>query len=400
MRVVLAHCYYRSSAPSGEDAVFRNERELLANSGVDVIPYELHNDDIDDSSIYSRLVVAKETAWSARRNRELSNLLTKCRPDVVHFHNTFPQMSPSVYAACRQNGIPVVQTLHNFRLVCPGALLLREGRPCEECLGNSLLPALRHRCYRGSLAATGALVWMLSRGRMTGIYQSAVNRYIALTNFAAGRLAAGGLPRDRIAVKPNFLPMVHSPGNGEGGYGIYVGRLSDEKGVRTLIEAWEKVKGIPLKILGEGPLRRELEQHVVQRRLPVEFMGYRSREKVLELVGKALFQVVPSNCYEGFPMAVLEAYASGTPVIASAIGSLDEIVINDEGGLKFVPRDADDLARKVLDLTEDKDQLSRQRRKARAIYEQHYTPESNLDRLFKIYQEAGVGNHGLTSRSN
>ena len=322
----MAHNYYRSSAPSGEDQVFQNELTLLRKHGIDVIPFERFNDNIEHFSLFKRMRLASDTAWSPSTYRDLSQVIRERHPDIAHFHNTFPQISPSAYAACRDSGVPVVQTLHNFRFICPGGLLLRDGRPCEDCVGTNLLPALRHRCYRGSLPATGALVWMLMRNRWHGTYQTLVNRYIALTKFAASRLIAGGLPKDRISIKPNFAPGVSAPGPGDGRYAVYVGRLSAEKGLRTLISAWKLIPEIPLKILGDGPLREELVDLSLKNNLPIKFLGFCDRPTIIDTVGHAAFQVVPSEWYEGFPMVILEAYACGTPVVCSRIGSLDEIV--------------------------------------------------------------------------
>jgi glycosyltransferase involved in cell wall biosynthesis len=387
MKVLLAHDYYRSSAPSGEDTVFRNERALLERNGVEVIAFERFNDDIDDSSLRSRLRLAIDGAWSQQTYEQLSEVVRSTRPDVAHFHNTFPLISPSAYAACRDHRVPVVQTLHNYRFICPGALLTREGRPCEDCVGTSLLPALRHRCYRGSLPATGAVVWMLARNRAKGVYQSLINRYIALTNFAAGKLVAGGLPEDRMHVKPNFLPDAPEMGLGDGGYAVYVGRLSEEKGVRTLLEAWRKIEGFPLKIFGDGPLRHELEDEARRDALPVEFLGFRPRQEILDAVRRADLQIIPSECYEGLPMVVLEAYACGTPVVASQLGGLNELV-EENSGIKFEPGNARDLVAKLNVLRRDRPHLQAMRRQARALFERRYTAERNLPRLLEIYDLA------------
>jgi len=388
MRILLAHDYYRSSAPSGEDAVFRNERALLEKNRIEVIPFERFNDDIDDSTLSDRLRLAGDGAWSKRTHGELSEVIRRTRPDLAHFHNTFPLISPSAYAACQDNGVPVVQTLHNYRLICPGALLMRDGHPCEDCVGTSLLSALRYRCYRGSLPATGAVVWMLSRNRLQGTYRTLVNRYIALTKFAAGRLVAGGLPESRMEVKANFLPDAPAMGFGGGNYAVYVGRLSEEKGVRTLLEAWRYVEGFPLKILGDGPLRHELEEQTRRGALSVEFLGFRPREDIFEVVGNADVQVIPSECYENFPIVVLEAYACGTPIVASRIGSLDEIVVERESGIKFEPGNPIDLARTLNGLLADRSCLHAMRRKARALFEENYTADQNYIKLLEIYDRA------------
>jgi glycosyltransferase involved in cell wall biosynthesis len=389
MRILLAHDYYRSSAPSGEDTVFRNERALLETNGVEVVPFERFNDDIDDSTLRNRVRLAVDGAWSNRTYEQLSDVISKTRPDVAHFHNTFPLISPSAYAACQDNGVAVVQTLHNYRLICPGALLMRDGHPCEDCVGTSLLPALRYRCYRGSLPATAAVVWMLSRNRLRGTYRTLVNRYIALTQFAAGRLVAGGLPQSRVEVKPNFLPNAPEIGRGDGKYAVYVGRLSEEKGVRTLLEAWRHVDGMTLKILGDGPLRQELEEHARRHgALAVEFLGFRPREEIMKVIGDAELQIIPSECYEGFPMVVLEAYACGTPILASRIGGLDEIVVDDETGVKFAPGNPADLLEKLNGLRADRARLHAIRRKARIVFEENYTAEQNYPKLLDIYHRA------------
>jgi glycosyltransferase involved in cell wall biosynthesis len=385
MRVLLCHVSYRQSG--GEDMVYANEHRLLQSQGITVIPFARNNKDIDESGLSGRLALAKNTAWCNQAYKDITEEIHKSRPDIAHFHNTFPLLSPSVYAACRDQGIPVVQTLHNYRLICPGGTLERAGHVCEDCVGTSLWPALRHRCYRDSLPATAAVVWMLARNRLRGTYQQLVNQYIALTRFAADRLINGGLPQERVAIKPNFLPNppLH-PGAGDGNYAVYVGRLSREKGLHTLLSAWRQVRNLPLKIIGDGPLRAELEQQVQQEHLSVEFLGFRAHPDVLDQVARATLQVIPSECYEGFPMTVLEAYACGTPVLASRLGSLDEIVIEGETGLKFGAGDADDLKNKVLRLQNDPELLGSLRRGARQQFEGHYTADRNFRALMTIYE--------------
>ena len=388
MKVLLAHDYYRSTAPSGEDAVFRNELELLESNGNEVVLFERFNDDIDDSTFKKSLGVALEGAWSKTAYRDITEIIRQARPDVAHFHNIFPLISPSAYAACQDNGVPVVQTLHNYRFICPGALLMREGKPCEACVGTSLLPALRYRCYRGSLAATGAQVWTIASNRWRGSYRNNVNRYIALTQFAVNKLTTGGLPRERIEVKSNFLPAVPAVGMGGGGYALYAGRLSAEKGIQTLINAWKDIQGLQLKVFGDGVLRAQLVEQVQQDGSNVEFMGFRPAEDILACASRAEMMIIPSECYEGFPMAVLEAYACGTPVVASRIGSLDEIVVEGKTGVKFEPGNAMDLVKKVNFLLSDKAGLIEMRRHARAMFDNNYTAEKNYIQLMGIYQRA------------
>lgn len=398
MKVLLGHNFYRSSAPSGEDTVYRNERRLLEANGIEVIPFERFNDDIDASTLSKRVGLALNGGWSRRSYRELSALLRKSRPDVAHFHNTFPLISPGAYAACRDQGVPVVQTLHNFRFVCPQAMLQRDDRPCEECLGQSLLPALRHRCYRRSLPATLAQVWTIMLNRFLDSY-SLVDRYIALTRFAAGRLAAGGLPAARIEVRPNFLMDTPPPGDGAGGYAVYVGRLSREKGVHTLLAAWEMIGGMPLKIIGAGPEREELERKAKLRGLPVVFAGFLPPGELGEIVGKATLQVIPSEWYEGFPMALLDAYACGTPVAASRIGSLAEIVEEGKTGVTFEAGSPRSLAAAVNELRGDAPRLKIMRSRARAVFLDKYTPGKAFDALHGIYDRVIHDNGAKSGKS-
>lgn len=366
--------------------VYRNERALLERSGHQVIPFERFNDDIDDSSLEKRAKLALSAIRSQRTLQELEAIILRERPDVAHFHNTFPQISPSAYHACHRHFVPVVQTLHNFRVVCPQAMLMRRGKPCERCLGGSLLPALRHRCYRHSFAATLAQVLTITLNRRWGSY-SLVNRYLALTRFAADRFVAGGIPVGSMAVKPNVLPDPPPVGKGDGGYALFAGRLSPEKGVRTLLDVWKEKPGLPLKVFGSGPLEEDLKTSACRTGMIVEFHGYCNRQELFTEIGRAEFVVVPSECYEGFPMVVLEAMACGTPVVASRLGSLDEVVIEGITGVKFTPGDPRDLAAVVTELRHDRSRLAEMRKRCRLHFEQHYSEARAVATLTKVYRE-------------
>lgn len=387
MKILLAHTFYRSSAPSGEDAVYLNERKLLEEH-FDVVRFEKYNDDIDDSTLSKQVGLALSGAWSKTTYQELSILIEQTRPDLAHFHNTFPQMTPSAWASCQEQGVPVVQTLHNFRYICPAALLQRDGKPCEDCIEGSIANALKHRCYRNSIPATSAQIWTIVRNRWNGSFRNNVDRYIALTEFAASRLAAGGLPRDKIAIKPNFLLDTPAAGSGDGSYILYTGRLSEEKGIHTLLKAWQKIDSpITLKLAGDGPLRQQLEQYCHTHQLNVEFLGFCSRERVLQLVGDALLQVVPSEWYEGFPMVILEAYSCGTPVLASRIGSLNEIVQEGKTGFKFSVGDVDSLASSFRSILSNLGTVKSMRTTVRQVFLEQYTAECNLKRTQRIYEQ-------------
>ena len=387
MKILIVHCYYRSSAPSGEDAVAENEIDLLKQRGHDVITYKKYNDDLDDSSLFKKLSIAINTIWSRSTYKELTAILNSERPDIVHFHSIFPQISPSAYKACYDADIPAIHTLHNYRQICPGALLQREEKVCELCLHGSIFNSLRYKCYRNSLLATGTLAATIVFNRFIGTYNKYVSKYIALTQFSASRMSLGGVEENLLVVKPNFLPSSPKPGNGTGSYAVYVGRLSQEKGVRTLIKAWAGID-MKLKIIGDGPLRNELTKLSEKELQNIEFCGYLDRKTILEIVSDAAFQLVPSEWYEGFPMVLLEAFSCGTPVIGSDIGSIGEIVVNGETGLKFEPGNPEALKDAVLSLLSDSENLKQLRKSTRKAFDQKYSKNISYDILMDIYNKA------------
>lgn len=386
MKILLGHNFYRSSSPSGEDAVYLNERALLLEHA-EVVAYERYSDDINATGFMQRLHLAGEVGWSRQTYQEISALIEQEQPDLAHFHNTFPLISPSAFAACRAHGVPVVLTIHNYRLVCANAFLMRQGEICEKCLGGNLLPALWYRCYRNSLPATMAQVWSQASNRWRGSYHRDVDCYIALTQFAADKLIAGGLPAQRFVIKPNFLPGDVEPGNGDGGYVVFVGRLSEEKGVLTLLSAWEQLGNYPLRLVGDGPLRGALEAIASERRLPVTFLGTQAKADVIRIIKDAALLVLPSEWYEGFPMVIIEAFACGTPVVASRIGGVPAIVRDGFNGANFRPRDPDDLAMTLRRVLQDTDLLSSFRLNAYRDFRMQYTPEANIQKLLAIYNK-------------
>jgi glycosyltransferase involved in cell wall biosynthesis len=401
MRVLLVHCFYRSAAPSGEDSVYRNEKKLLEDNGYEVITYEKFNDNLDNSSTLKKLSAGIEFVWSPTAFREITSIIEKYKPDIAHFHNIFPQISSSAYAACKQFKVPVVQTLHNFRYICPGGLLQRNSKPCEKCIDVSLLSSLVHKCYRNSFVATLPMATMIYFNRLSGNFSNNVDRYIALTEFGKARFAMGGLPQHKIAVKPNFVTDTFNENGNEAGneersgesstlgdYVLYVGRLTQEKGVITLINACKQTKEIPLKVLGDGELRAQLESLCIQFNLNVEFLGYQNKDTVISMLKKSRFLVLPSECYEGFPVTVAEAYSCGKPVLGSKIGSLDEIIIENVTGRKFAFGSENSLAERMRWMWSDTMGLEQMSKNARAIFEEKYNPEKNLHLLRNIYNDA------------
>ena len=382
MRVLLAHNYYQQ--PGGEDVSFAAEAELLRRHGHDVVFYTRHNDEI---GAMRPLSLASATLWNRAAAREVSALIARTRPDIVHLHNTFPLLSPAIAGAARSAGVPVIQTLHNYRLICPKAQLFRDGKPCEQCADHTIAwPAIRHACYRGDRRATSVVVGLNALQRTFPGFARAADRFIVLTDDARERLIAGGLPAERLVVKPNFLPNDPGIGCGTGGYALFAGRLSPEKGLHTLLDAWAKLRSpLTLKIAGGGPLADEV-RHAADRDRRIEVLGRCDHDEVLSLLKEAAFFVFPSVWYEGLPHTIIESFAVGTPVVASHLGAMCELVRDGETGLHFAPGDSADLAGRVGWLLDHPVERSSMRTNARREYEERYTAERNYDLLMNIYR--------------
>ena len=387
MSILFVHNYYQQ--PGGEDAGVRQERDLLAAAGHRIIEYVRHSDEIVLGGFWGRMHLCIGTVWSKRTLHELSSLLRREKPDIAHFHNIVPLISPSAYYACARATVPVVQTLHNFRLLCPAGSLYRQGRVCEECMEHTLLPSLRHRCYKNSLTATGTVALMVASNRLLGTWDAKVDCFIARTEFAKRKFVQGGLPADKIVVKPCFVDPDPGPSNNLGDAALFVGRLSVEKGVRTLLEAWEHLEGrIPLRIAGDGPLRAEVEERVVSHNIPsITFLGRLESAAVITEMKHARFLLFPSEWYEGLPLTIVEAFACGIPVFSSRIGSMIEVVEHGRCGLHFTPGDPKDLAASAKWAWEHPREVQTMGRNARAEYEARYTGERNLQMLTEIHEQ-------------
>jgi FkbM family methyltransferase len=386
MKILIVHNRYRH--PGGEDVVFEQERELLEQIGNQVLIYSRSNLEMDAmNSASQRLIRVKNMVSSSETQREFSKLLTAERPDVVHIHNTFVMVSPSVYSACAEQNVPVVQTLHNYRLLCPAATLFRDGHPCEECLEHGLGRATRHACYHDSHLATASVALMLSVHRQRHTWDRKVDAYIALSEFARAKFVEGGFPADKIFVKPNFVSPDPGFGSGPRDYALFAGRLSAEKGVSTLLAAWDRLEGpVPLRIVGDGPDRKGFEAQVTSRCGPaVSFLGHLKREETLAMMRKARLIIVPSECYENFPLVIAEAFACGTPVLCSRLGALEEAVEDGRTGIHFTAGNADDLAAKLDWAWTHPEQLKAMGREVRVEYEMKYTPAVNHKILTQIY---------------
>ncbi|MFZ0523489.1 MAG: glycosyltransferase [Candidatus Acidiferrales bacterium] len=387
MKILLVHNTYQQAG--GEDVVFEQERKNLQRAGHHVATYERSNHEIEQFSALQRATLIKRIVWNSDSRREFAELLARESPDLVHVHNTFIMISPSIYGACREKGVPVVQTLQNYRLMCPGALFFRDGKVCEDCVEHSLWSGIRHGCYRDSKLQTAGVALMLAWHRQLKTYHELVDCSVAATEFSRAKFVAAGFDAKKIVVKPNFMDQDPGPRQGLGDYAVFAGRLSQEKGVATLVAAWEHVQpGIPLKIVGDGPLRSSLEAQVKKRGLTgITFCGRISRDETIATVKGARFQITPSLWYEGFPMVIVEAFACGVPVLCSRLGGMQEIVADSVTGLHFNPGDAQDLASKVEWAWNHSTELSEMGRAARRKFETDYTAEKNYTRLMEIYEQ-------------
>lgn len=388
MKIAVVHNTYQR--PGGEDMVVAAETSLLERYGHKVVRYSRSNDEIAAMSRPERFFMVKDLIHSEKSKKELHALLRTEKPDVVHVHNTFMMMSPSVYEACWDAGIPVVQTLHNYRLLCPGWSLSRNGEVCEECLNHGLWRGVWHGCYRDSKLMTAAVALMLQVHRTKGTWNKSIDGYVALTNFARKKFIQGGLPGPAVHVKPNFLADDPGERTSEGRSVLFIGRLSAEKGVKVLVEAWKKISApIPLVIMGDGPLRHLLEAEAPTRGLAnITFTGWRTRDEILVAMKQASVVVIPSVWYEGFPMTLVEAFACGTPVICSNLGGLGEIVEDGRTGLHFRAGDAEDLASKMEWAWNQPAALSSMGRAARQHFEKSYTADTNYQQLLQIYEKS------------
>jgi glycosyltransferase involved in cell wall biosynthesis len=278
--------------------------------------------------------------------------------------------------------------VQNYRLVCPAATLLRDGQVCEACLRRSVpYPGVIHACYRGSRMASAAVAGMLAVHRMAGTWRNKVHTYIAVTEFLKEKLVEGALPAEKITVKPNCLQDEPDPGTGAGGYALFAGRLAPEKGLDTLLSAWQRLPHVPLKIAGDGPLRKRITEEA--KSLPgVSFLGFLSAPELRACMQHAVLLVVPSEWYEGFPMTLLEAMACGTPAVVSDLGSLREIVEEDVTGARFRPGDAQALAQIIEQLVADPEHLKCMRARVRESFIARYSAKQNYSQLQAIYRAA------------
>lgn len=381
MRILVCHSVYQHRG--GEDAVVEAEVDLLQRHGHDVEVYLRHNVDLQHTG---KLRIARDTLWSPRTAQELPDMVSRFQPDLIHVHNTFPTLSASLYWAADRLRVPVVQTLHNFRTLCVQAMFLRDDRVCEDCLGKLPWRGVVHGCYNGSPVQSAVLCASLGLHRLLGTYRNKIDRYIALNDFCRKKFVEGGLPAERISIKPNFVDLAPLPPPSTRDGILFVGRLSREKGIATLAEACgsdEMGSGLGVvKVAGSGPERHRLESLA-----SVYLLGALGPDEVYQQMRNAQALVVPSIWYENFPRTIVEAFACGLPVIASRLGALPELVQDGITGMLFDPGNACDLREKLLWAQSHPQEMGRMGDAARRHYEQYWTGSANYALLMSIYEE-------------
>ena len=383
MKVLTIHNKYK--VRGGEDESRESEDRVLASKGHSVREIVLDNAEIP---VKGSVLVGMNACWSQKSYRRVRKVIDEWRPDILDVHNFFPLASPSVHYAGRRGKIPVVQTLHNYRLLCASATFFRQGKTCEDCTGClGPWPGVIHRCYRNSTLQTGAVALMIAVHRLLRTWHRAVSLFIAVSEFEKRKFVENGFPESMIQVKPN--PVAEpGPPPARGDTFLYVGRLSKEKGVGTLLQAVNLSNdGVRLRIVGQGPLEPEVRA-AASRNPRIEFLGPLPQERVLRLMGEAKSLVFPSECYETFGRVAAEAFACGTPVLASSIGAIAEMVENGRTGLQFKPGDPADLARVIGYMQSKADRVAEMRVHARKEYEAKFTLERNYQLLMAAYERA------------
>ncbi|GIW61070.1 MAG: glycosyl transferase [Patescibacteria group bacterium] len=392
MKLLLVHNDYRQ--PGGETVVYRNEAALLRRYGHHVYVWQRDNAEIDTYNLRQKAFFLINTVYNWQDFRYLHALVGDKRPDVAHVHNVFPLISPSVYRVLRKLGIPIVQTVHNFRFLCPNALFYTQGQICECCKHGNTIHAVRWRCYRESYTLSALYALTISLHRRWGTFKM-IDRFIALTEFTAQKLVESGLTTaDKITVLGNFLPdPLPAPGSFEHRepYIVYLGRLSPEKGVHVLLDALADFPEVTLKIVGDGPQKEALQQTVQKRGLRADFLGYLAGEKKLEILRQATAVIVPSVWYETFSVAALESMATGTPVVASDIGALPFVVEDGKSGVLFRAGDSQDLQRKLAWLLAHPQKALAMGYYARRVVEQRYSASAHYNALMEIYNSVIKG---------
>ncbi|MFZ2253576.1 MAG: glycosyltransferase family 4 protein [Minisyncoccia bacterium] len=384
MKILVIHNRYLERG--GEDEVVDSEIKLLKQFGHSVIFYESLNKEIESLSLFNKIrYLIKGIVWSEKSYKDIKSLLKKDRPDIAHVHNIFYSISPSVYYALKEEGIPVVQTLHNYRLICPNALLYINGKVCEKCLRGNFMFSLFYKCWRDSFFLTFFLARMLSFHSKKKTFTDKIDCFIALSKFSKNKYIEGGFPQERIFLKPNFIGLSSGKRVNSKEYILFVGRLVDYKGIDTLIAACKNLNNFDFKIIGDGPMYSDVKEKL-KNEAHIELLGRLPHVKTMEFIKNAAFLIYSSECYENMPRIIIESFAHGVPVLASNRGAAKELVEDGVTGMLFEQKNSDDLANKIKFLMENRDLLIKLGENAYKEYQDKYTPEKNYIMLMEIYK--------------
>jgi glycosyltransferase involved in cell wall biosynthesis len=383
MKVLLVHNFYQQFG--GEDAVFHAERKLLAAHNDEVYSYTRENNEIKQYTFGQKARFGFQSIFSRQTRREITDVVNKFVPDFAYVHNVFPLISPSLYHTLHALRVPVVQVIHNFRFLCPNGWFYTRGAICERCKGGNYLNAIRYRCYRDSYLLSALYSTSLGMNRLAGVMEK-IGAFVCLSEFSRSKLREVGVPDTKLFVRPNFIDATTlEPKPGAGTYVLYLGRLSQEKGIGTLLRAFERLPDVALKIVGTGPLESELKAYVHERNLKnVCFHGFAQGAEKDALLRNSLCLVLPSEWYENFPVVALEAYAAAKPVIASNVGSLPYVVEEGRNGFLFEPRNPEDLATKIRALMTCRTIREDMGNYNRSLVESKYSPEQGYQTLHNI----------------
>jgi glycosyltransferase involved in cell wall biosynthesis len=383
MKVLLVHDFYQTLG--GEDAVALAEKQLLETRVDRLHFYERRNVEINDYGLAAKMAFPIHTVYSRRTKSDMTDIAEQFRPDFAYIHNVFPLISPSLYHTLSSLKIPMLQVLHDFRFFCPNGWFYTKGQICERCKHGNYLNAVRYRCLRDSYLLSALYSLSLGANRVAGMLKK-IDAIICLTEFSRQKLIEIGIPEQKLHIKPNFIdPAVTSASPGRGHYVLYLGRLSSEKGLWTLVQGFERLPAVSLKIMGGGPLEISLRKYIEERGIKnIELVGFKQGSEKWKILRESLFVVVPSEWYETFCMAALEAFAAGKPVVASNLGSLPYVIEDGKSGILFESGNVDDLIEKVNHLLANPSDIAAMGIYARGLAEMKYSPGRSYETLLEI----------------
>lgn len=394
MKVLVIHNMHRSGSASGDDQVFKNEIQLMENSGVQIVTYSAQNDSFDQLGIFGKVKNAFGMLWSFKHYNNVTRIIKQEHPDIVHVHTFFPLLSPSVLYAAKAANCKVVATLHDTRFVCPCATSLRKGMLCNLCMDGKYFRMCKNKCFKNSRAMSFVVAFIFKVHRLLKTFYKQIDTYICLNNAQIALLKEAGYEPNKISKKYNFVEDARNAGlvdETSDSFGlpprfvVYYGRLGEEKGIRTLLKAWDNLQ-IPLIVMGDGPLKN-LFLDCIKEKKNILYLGYVKHQECIQIVNKADFVVFPSIWLEGCSMVQIESESLSKPIIATDLGYSAESVIDDYNGFKFPVKDDHALASIVASLWNDPDKIRVLGKNARADYEQKYTPEKNIQELLSIYRK-------------